>query len=365
MVSAVRVMVRMIGSKFCFLLAFASVGMACSREYYEHEADDAGQGQVMTVMASICDSPSTRTSLQGNGDGYYVVWNDGDKILIGGKEFTLVSDAGSTCGEFAGPQLEDGVYDAYFATRNGEIPTTQTFTAGKISNAPMAAKLTVSDGKSGPISFKNLGGLLRITIRNIQKARVKSIALSISGHTSSMRLVLDCGNDGVELSEEGTEFYIAVPEDTYRSVSVDVSDGNTTVTKTLDAFKTLNISRSKITNAAFTGRFEGKSYHTYHKGHEYVDLGLPSGLMWATCNLGADKPWEGGSIFTWDEAVVDWGGDWRLPTVDEMNELLTSANWGVNPYVDYRGVKGYYAKNNGKYNCCTSCTLLGCISLHI
>ena len=29
---------------------------------------------------------------------------------------------------------------------------------------------------------------------------------------------------------------------------------------------------------------------TMHNGHEYIDLGLPSGNMWATCNLGADAP---------------------------------------------------------------------------
>ena len=32
-------------------------------------------------------------------------------------------------------------------------------------------------------------------------------------------------------------------------------------------------------------------------GFEYVDLGLPSGTMWATCNVGADKPEDGGLLF--------------------------------------------------------------------
>ncbi|MCF0175691.1 MAG: hypothetical protein HUJ94_02520 [Bacteroidales bacterium] len=34
-------------------------------------------------------------------------------------------------------------------------------------------------------------------------------------------------------------------------------------------------------------------------GHEYVDLGLPSGLLWATCNLGASKPEESGDYYGW------------------------------------------------------------------
>lgn len=37
------------------------------------------------------------------------------------------------------------------------------------------------------------------------------------------------------------------------------------------------------------------------KEYEFVDLGLPSGLLWATCNLGAEKPWEYGDFFAWGE----------------------------------------------------------------
>ena len=32
-------------------------------------------------------------------------------------------------------------------------------------------------------------------------------------------------------------------------------------------------------------------------GFEYVDLGLPSGIMWATCNVGATKPEDVGLLF--------------------------------------------------------------------
>ncbi len=36
-------------------------------------------------------------------------------------------------------------------------------------------------------------------------------------------------------------------------------------------------------------------------GYEYVDLGLPSGLKWATCNVGAEKPEDYGDYFAWGE----------------------------------------------------------------
>jgi hypothetical protein len=36
-------------------------------------------------------------------------------------------------------------------------------------------------------------------------------------------------------------------------------------------------------------------------GNNYVDLGLPSGLLWATCNLGASAPEEVGNYYAWGE----------------------------------------------------------------
>ena len=104
--------------------------------------------------------------------------------------------------------------------------------------------------------------------------------------------------------------------------------------------------------------------------HEYVDLGLPSGTLWATCNVGASTPEDYGYYFAWgetepkspdytihnykwslngdyknmtkyctdanlgeldnkivleledDAAHVNWGGDWRMPTKEEIEELL-------------------------------------------
>ena len=38
-----------------------------------------------------------------------------------------------------------------------------------------------------------------------------------------------------------------------------------------------------------------------HNGHEFVDLGLPSGTLWATCNVGATAPEQAGVYFAWGE----------------------------------------------------------------
>ena len=109
----------------------------------------------------------------------------------------------------------------------------------------------------------------------------------------------------------------------------------------------------------------------YINGHEYVDLGLPSGLKWATCNVGADSPEEYGDYYAWGEtytkdeykedncdlldvemediggdpeydvATSEWGDDWRLPTKEDFNELVEECEW---KWMKKKGVYGMRVK---------------------
>ena len=120
-------------------------------------------------------------------------------------------------------------------------------------------------------------------------------------------------------------------------------------------------------------------------GHEYVDLGLPSGTKWATCNIGATKPEEFGDYYAWgetatkstydystykydselgkngftdnkttldlsdDAAYVNWGGKWRMPTHDQQEELVSQCCWVWTESYNNSNVKGYIvykAKNS-------------------
>ena len=42
-------------------------------------------------------------------------------------------------------------------------------------------------------------------------------------------------------------------------------------------------------------------YNLNANGHDYVDLDLPSGTLWATCNVGANKPSDAGLYFQWGD----------------------------------------------------------------
>ncbi len=106
-------------------------------------------------------------------------------------------------------------------------------------------------------------------------------------------------------------------------------------------------------------------------GYGYVDLGLPSGLKWATCNVGASSPSNYGNYYAWgetstksdysydssvtygkeigdisgdpqyDAARANWGDSWRMPTQNEIQELIDNCTW---TWSTSKGINGYEVK---------------------
>ena len=109
-----------------------------------------------------------------------------------------------------------------------------------------------------------------------------------------------------------------------------------------------------------------------YRNHEYVDLGLPSGTMWATCNVGASRPEDCGNYYAWgetrpkeeysletfigpnpnaitaplppemDAATVNWGEGWTMPTYAEIKELKSHCAWR---WTMVNGVEGYMVRS--------------------
>lgn len=123
--------------------------------------------------------------------------------------------------------------------------------------------------------------------------------------------------------------------------------------------------------------------------HEWVDLGLPSGTLWATCNVGAVNPEDYGDCFAWgetigynggkttfnwstykycsgsantirkyctessygtvdnkkelepadDAATVNWGSDWQMPSWNQLRELINSS-YTTTEWTTINGVYG-------------------------
>ena len=73
--------------------------------------------------------------------------------------------------------------------------------------------------------------------------------------------------------------------------------------------------------------------------HAYVDLGLPSGLLWATCNVGADTPEGYGSYFAWGETEPKDYYDWNTyqhcnGDYDQLTKYCSNASYGYNGFTD-------------------------------
>ena len=74
-------------------------------------------------------------------------------------------------------------------------------------------------------------------------------------------------------------------------------------------------------------------------GHQYVDLGLPSGTLWATCNVGATNPWEYGDYFAWGETSPYYisGGSSNNPVWKSGKSK--GYDWPIYKYADSASLK--------------------------
>ena len=86
-----------------------------------------------------------------------------------------------------------------------------------------------------------------------------------------------------------------------------------------------------------SGTYHGEAYATApHPQTDWVDLGLPSGVLWAKCNLGANAPEEYGNYYAWGEIspkeVYNWN-TYRYGTADGEGNLLTLTKY--NTHSDY------------------------------
>ena len=107
---------------------------------------------------------------------------------------------------------------------------------------------------------------------------------------------------------------------------------------------------------------------TKKSNRQAIDLGLS--VKWASCNVGAEEPWECGGYYAWgetaekseyspesyryteknekegkstltpanDAAYVNWGSEWRMPTHEEIKELEEKCTW---EWTMLNGCNGY------------------------
>lgn len=415
----------------------------------------------------------TRTSYTLGANGYDAVWTAGDVLGIyplGGDQvsFPISDGVGTTNAVFdGGAWALRGTYKyaAYypFSQENytiseTAIPVTYLGQKQSSNNATthlakydyMAAAATQpSSNGSVTLPFKHLGSYLtlpltlpkagtytKLTLTSSSSEFITKGTVDLSAATpvitatetsSSISLNLD----NIVLTAENlvlTANMLIAPVDlTGSTITITVTDSNgASYTNTEKAWTrsaaflaNTTYKASRVLSGSGTGgEIEGgggleedDDTPNMHNGHEYVDLGLPSGLKWATMNVGATTPEGYGDYFAWgetkpyyaeghsqdnpcsnwktgkigyywagykwsngsydtlakynthsDSGTVDnktvlepaddaarqnWGGSWRMPTQSEFLELYDNCTW---TWTTLNSVFGYkVAGSNGNW----------------
>lgn len=255
------------------------------------------------------------------------------------------------------------------------------------------------------VQFKNLCGLLKLSLAQKTGVSIRSIKMtagqSLSGNFTldtnkeiqgtkltnpTTSVVLNCGDAGVDLSTGAKDFYFYLPGNSYTNVSfIFTTTTGTTCTKTLKSGNSIDVTPSKIKPITFSA--SALSFSTVVDDHESVDLGLPSGKKWSPVNMGAKNNYDYGDYYAWgevatktnftqdtyvwyntsfakytkycdddnygnvakqtildlsdDAAAVNWGGNWRMPTSDDWQELKDYCVWIYTNNYNGNNVPGY------------------------
>lgn len=239
--------------------------------------------------------------------------------------------------------------------------------------------------------------LIRLPLRGMMKSQIAIAYLDLDGVTKLSGSAIKGTEYKLKYNENTNEFDFIVADNA--SAAIEVTDGTANSFVVLLPNESDNIMlKSSKGGHEFEKGIKGNKFYYRNisdtekgplswneieeentiNGHEYVDLGLSSGLLWATCNVGAETPEESGNYYAWGEtmtkdtytqansityskimndisgniqydvATANWGGEWRMPTNDELNELKNNCTW---TWMTNNGVNGYKveSKTNDNY----------------
>jgi len=349
------------------LLVAGTVYSSCSKE----SAPIAkAPTYTLTIDASQGEDPLTR-ALTTDGTNISATWTYGDLVSVynvtksaalGGTLTALSS--GSTVklsGELTGTVAAGDVLKLTYQTTDdftGQDGTLEYILDHYDYATASITVSAVSDEKIIPtstsVSFQNQLAIVKFTLLN----STTSAALN----TSSIRISANGVAYTITPAGNGNVFYMAFPKFSYPGISL--------VTKVNGQLYNYAYYGTKASSASY----HLNNYSTFDPGKyykisvkmkpispEYVDLGLPSGTLWATTNLGESAVGEGGypyalgetvphpefrhswAFYPWninnnkaccptpvsgatDAATANWGTEWCMPTVAQWDELLNTAN---------------------------------------
>lgn len=331
---------------------------------FETNSGDTNGNASDFVVTIESEASSRATLVEGFRDKAKAEWEVGDQIKINGSTYTA-STAGTSstfkCIKAVKPR--DGKYMAYFpaslqSSSSPALPSEQTYTNGKF-NMPMYAESTDNN-----LCFKNICAVLAIKVTRYDIAKVKSIIVksdlemwgdfTISDNKAVVRemgrenkytkVKLVC-DEAVQLDNQGTTFYIAVPAKQYNFLNIYLSEDGTTYKEAMATKHTpITLERSKIYNIDYSMN----AIQMWENGPLFATENYPNNTEKDRCFL----PW---TYSSWNgKNVEDYvikqviGDNWRLPTTGDYDNLISNT---VYEWIDdAKGVKfsgkGDYMRHN-------------------
>ncbi len=297
----------------------------------------------------------SKTSL----DGLQIKWSENDQLYVNNGTtsacFTLVSGAGTTKGEFA----TEGEYP--FAAENNVAvyPYNNDIT---VSGTTVTMTLPAEQAASGAGSFGNGANPMLGTFSDMDNLTLTSLCgvlcLQLTGNDVNITAIEIVGGPDDKLNGTFTVDYMN-PEPTYPTEGTNTVRLNCNATLTTTAQKFYVVvpagTLHGLTMKVYNGNNEIFSKSTANNvpvyvntlstmdpvevAHEYVDLGLPSGFLWATCNIGANAPEEYGDYFAWGETQMKTTYNWSTyqycnGSQNTLTKYCNKANYGYNGFTD-------------------------------
>ena len=344
------------------VLAVAALATACSSEEILTDKT-SGTKETVTITAY---QPSTRVGFDKGGNGY---WQEGDKIGVWStgeskfSTFTIVSeDVGKASATFSGTVTGGiGQYAVYPYNENHNLSeNTLTYYLPSEYTYTSVDQTFFPDGKDGQsfcmpmygtidnntVLFKHLGGVICL---KIDKMPAESGLVTVTEANNKL-----CGTFTANLSDETPEikttegsieektvtfyfsnatangigvFYLPVATGTY-DLTIEVGEGigmkRSLTTVTVDMTR----AKAKVVNIT-------ADYSCTIDNHKFVDLGLPSGLLWAETNIGAATAADDGNYYAWGETTTKdtygWSNYKHGTSSDNLTKYTTEDygnNWG-------------------------------------
>ena len=306
------------------VMALAVLLTQCRKPEVKFPSPVAPEGT--TVSMTVTAGPGSKTDITPAGG---ITWSTGDKLYVGdGTHYvgylTIVSGQNTPTGTFSGDVMlptgttvEKTFHFFYLGSAErtltvGDETVDVDFSSqniyaedGKLKNASAqhvgygSAKGTVKDGIVTGINVTLVSKVALARFSFTDGTTPYSGALTLSGTGIYNKMTVNFNSTGFAC--EGTKGDISLTNTiTSEKYVMLVPTSSTTGSQTLN-FGGGALGATTLENGIEANKFYGRESAIAVTLHEYVDLGLPSGLLWATCNLGASKPEEYGDYYAWGE----------------------------------------------------------------